>query len=42
MRRSAIGSGEIRLPLVHEKRDFPDDPEANRLLARSMRSPWTI
>jgi len=86
--RSAIAPGEIRLPLVHEKRDFldciktrgrtladaevghrttslcqlghiaiqvgrrlrwdpeaerfPDDPEANRLLARSMRSPWTM
>ena len=86
--RSAIGSGEIRLPLVHEKRDFlnciktrgrtladaevghrttslcqlghiaiqvgrklrwdpqaerfPDDPEANRLLSRSMRSPWRL
>ena len=86
--RSAIGPGEIRLPLKHEKRDFldciktrgrtvadaevghrttslcqlghiaiqvgrkltwdpmaerfPDDPEAGRLLTRSMRSPWRL
>ncbi len=86
--RSAIRPGEVRLPLVHEKRDFldciktrrrtvadaevghrttslcqlghiaiqvrrklrwdpdaerfPDDAEANRLLTRSMRSPWTL